>query len=140
MVDQLKQKLVHVARIQAQNQGIIYLFLRQIEPYRYIWFREEQPGKEIETSIWGGTAEDAILAANQAWKIDDIRTVHCGFRYTLPERDEVGTNALFHQMISSYSSMNGVYFDDELGANCTVQFASNEARDIWKRLRQTSCL
>ena len=133
-----KIKLIHVACILVQNQGRIYLFLRQIEPYRYIWFREDQAGTETETAIWGGTTEDAILAAYKAWNSNEIRTLNCGFRYTLPERDEVGTNALFHQMISSYSSGTGVYFDEELGSNCIVQNASIEARKFWKRLQETS--
>jgi hypothetical protein len=130
-----KIKLIHVACIKVQNQGSVYLFLRQIEPYRYIWFREDILGVETETPIWGGTSEDALLSARQAWKSNEIRTLHCGFRYILPERDEVGTNALFHHMVSSYSSPNGIYFDEELGANCIVQNASIEARQFWKRLQ-----
>lgn len=134
-MDQIKPKLIHIARIQLQKQGTVYLFLRQIEPYRYIWFREDQPGIETETIVWGGTIPEALLAGYQAWKLDDIRTLRCGFRYTLPERDEVGINALFYQMAASYSSMSGVYFDEELGSNCIVQFASVEARDLWRRLQ-----
>jgi hypothetical protein len=133
-----KPKLIHVARIHLQGKGRIYLFLRQIEPYRYIWFREEQAGTEAETPVWGGTAEEALIAAYKAWNHDYIHPLHCGFRYTLPERDEVGTNALFHQMVASYSSMSGIYFDEELGSNCIVQFASVEARNLWKRLQQTA--
>lgn len=127
-------KLIHVARIHIQNQGYLYLFLRQLDPYRYIWFRENSPGLESETSIWGGTVEEALLAAYKAWSLDQIQSLPCGFRYTLPERDEVGTNALFHQMVASYTSMTGVYFDNELSSNCIVHFAPSEARDLWKRL------
>lgn len=127
-------KIIHIACIYLHQQGRLYLFLRQMDPYRYLWFREEQPGVEVDTTVWGGTAEEALLAAYQAWSYNEIRTIHCGFRYTLPERDEVGTNALFHQMVSSYSSSSGVYFDEEVGSNCIVQFASTEAREIWKRL------
>lgn len=130
-----KPKLIHVARIQAQNKGKLYLFLRQIEAYHYVWFCEEKPGTEIETSIWGGTTDEALHAGYRAWQIDHIFPLNCGFRYTLPERDEVGTNALFHQMAASYSSSSGVYFDEELSSNCIVQFASIEARDLWKRLQ-----
>lgn len=133
-------KLIHIARIQLQDRGLTYLFLRQVEPYRYLWFQDDQSGKEVETTIWGGTTEDALLAAYRTWRDAEIRPIHCGFRYTLPERDEVGINALFHQMVASYSSMNGIYFDEELGSNCIVQFASNEARDLWKRLQQTAQL
>ena len=137
-MNQFKPKLIHVACIQVQNQGKKYLLLRQIEPFRYIWFLEDQPGVETETAIWGGTWEEALLAAYKTWWTDYFKTLNCGFRYTLPERDEVGTNALFHQMVSSYSSSSGVYFDEELGSNCIVQFASIEARNFWTRLQQTS--
>jgi len=63
--------------------------------------------------------------------------VNCGFRYTLPERDEHGYNALFHQMAASYATSNGVYFDEESGNNCFVNFASEEAKNLLKVL-QTS--
>jgi hypothetical protein len=127
-------KLIHVASIQLQNQGRLYLLLRQLAPHRYVWFREDKPEVETETPIWGGTPEEALLAARHAWNLEEFRPLHCGFRYTLPERDEVGTNALFHQMVASYASMNGVYFDEELSANCIVQNASIEARALGKRL------
>ena len=130
-----KSKLIHIARIYLQKRGNIYLFLRQIEPYHYLWLREEQPGIEVEMDVWGGTVGEALIAAYQAWKSDYIYPLNCGFRYTLPERDEVGTNALFHHMAASYSSMSGVYFDEELGTNCIVQFASIEARNLLKRLQ-----
>lgn len=131
-----KGPLIHVAEIQEQNKGKRYLFLRQLDPYRYVWFKEESPGNEIETVIWGANTEEAIYAARKAWKNELFRTLNCGFRYTLPERDEHGSNALFYQMAASYSSMNGVYFEDELGSNCIVHNASMEARDLWKRLQQ----
>jgi len=125
-----KPKLIHVACIYVQGKGKQYLFLRQIEPYHYIWFHEVSAKTENETTVWSATVEEAIISAYQVWKHQEIRTLHCGFRYTLPERDEVGTNALFHQMAASYASMNGIYFDEDLGSNCIVQFASIEARDL----------
>lgn len=127
-------KLIHVGTLQLQNHGITYLFLRQLEPYRFVWFQENPTGAETETDSWGGSAEEAILDARKLWKANHFRLLECGFRYTLPERDEIGMNALFHQMASSYSSMNGIYFDEDLGSNCIVQNASLEARDLWKRL------
>ena len=126
--------VIHAAKIWQQNVGCVYLFLRQIEPFRYIWFQEIEPGVEAETPVWGGTTEEAILAARIAWKFDDFSSIRCGFRYTLPERDEVGSSALFHQMVASYTSSSGVYFDEELGSNCIVHFASSEAKSLWKRL------
>lgn len=133
-------KLIHVACIRLPQQGLKYLLLRQINPLHYTWFLEEAPGQEKETPTWGVTTEEALLAARKTWSQQEFRTLNCGFRYTLPERDEVGTNALFHQMVASYASMTGVYFDEELGCNCFVQNASLEARNFAKRLQQTAQL
>lgn len=126
-------KLIHVAKIQHPEERL--LLLRRTDLYRFVWYREDRPGIEIETAIWGGTTEEAIRQAYKQWRFDRLQTIHCGFRYTLPERDEVGSNALFYQMVSSYSSMTGVYFDEELNLNCIVQNAPSESRALWKRLQ-----
>lgn len=126
-------KLIHIGRIEGTTPMPKYIFLRQMTPYHYAWFMWDNPN-ETETPVWGPTAEEAIRLAYKHWKIDNFRTVNCGFRYTLPERDEHGSNALFYQMIASYSSMNGIYFDEELGSNCIVHNASMEARKLWKIL------
>lgn len=131
-----KEKIIHVAQIHTQNQGRQYLLLIQKEPYHYIWFSLDSHKIKHETTVWGATPEDAILAAYKAWEYEQFQTLRCGFRFTLPERDEVGTNALFHQMVSSYDSSSGIYFDDEVGCNCIVQNASNEARSFWKYLKE----
>ena len=135
MNQQTKSKLIHIATIRLKHEGVVYLFLRQLEPYLYRWYKEEPSGEAVETPIWGGTSEEAILAGREAWKIDLFQPINCGFRYTLPERDEIGTNALFCQMAASYSSMNGVYFDEELGSNCIVQNAPIETRNLMKRFQ-----
>jgi hypothetical protein len=139
-MEPFKPRLIHVAHIQVQNRGTCYLFLRQLDTYRYMWFKEETLKQEIETSIWGATAEEAFLLAHKTWKIDSFTPIHCGFRYTLPERDEHGINALFYQMAASYTSMTGVYFEAELGFNCIVQNASLEARDLHKKLQLADSL
>lgn len=127
-------KIIHVAFIFPEKQKKETLFLRQTEDYRYIWCIRNVSGDWIETSVWAGTAAEAILAGRKFWKIKNFRVLNCGFRYTLPERDEIGTNALFYQMVSSYQSINGVYFDEDLGSNCIVQNASLEARSLAKNL------
>ena len=78
---------------------------------------------------------EAIYAAEKKWKADFFALLHCGFRYTLPIRDETGTNAHFHQMAKSYSSSNGRYFDEEVGHMCFVDFASDEALEFWRKIR-----
>lgn len=128
--------LIHAGKIFAKGGVYKYLFLRKIDPHSFTWFIEEHDGSENETPVSGPNIEEAIRLANRQWKDDYFTSLGCGFRYTLPERDEHGINALFHQMVSSYNSPNGIYFDEELGNNCFVNFASNEARNVWKRLAE----
>lgn len=127
-------KIIHVGCFQSPGKGKSYLFLRQISPVAFVWYKENSHAEEEETAVKGDSPAKALKEARRQWKSQGFRTVNCGFRYTLPERDEHGINALLHQMIASYSSMNGVYFDDEAGNNCFVQNASQEALSLWKRL------
>lgn len=134
-IEKPSHKLIHVARIQTPECR--YLFLRRIDRDRLVWFEDIGITEEKETSVSGNTVGDALWNARRFWKEFGFRTVNCGFRYTLPERDEHGDNALFHQMIASYSSFNGVYFDEDLGHNCFINFASLEALALWKRVLKT---
>jgi hypothetical protein len=138
-----KTPIIHIARIQPDG-NVHYLLLRKLDAHTFTWFKlegerkeeKEEKEKETNTSVSGSTVPEAIQLAYKHWKGDSFRPVNCGFRYTLPERDEHGCDALFHQMVASYSSMNGVYFDDDLGHNCIVNFASSEGRDLWKKLKE----
>jgi hypothetical protein len=132
-------KLIHAARIFADGQHS-YLFLRKLESNRFTWFEEKSNKEEAQTDITAQNIEEALRLAWRQWKSNYFTPVICGFRYTLPERDEHGLNALFHQMAASYASMNGVYYDEELGNNCFVQNASNEALDLWQRLKKQNRL
>lgn len=127
--------LIHVARIYKEGRWR-YLFLRKKENEHFIWHEEQENNKEeIETPISAHTAEEAIRLASRHWKNHSLKTLHCGFRYTLPERDEHGINAFFHQMAHSYHSHNGVYYDEELGNLCFVQNVSDEVLALWRRLK-----
>ena len=88
-----------------------------------------------EAGCSGTSLEEAIAAAKRHFANDFFSLLHCGFRYTLPIRDETGINANFRQMVLSYSSPNGRYFDDEVGHLCFVDFASQEALNLWKKIR-----
>lgn len=135
MEKQKSPKLIHVARLLSKGE-VKYLFLRKIDPQTLVW-HEQTDGNNAEkpTEIIASNVEDAMRLANRQWSEDHFRPVNCGFRYTLPERDEHGINALFWQMASSYGSSNGVYFDDDLGSNCFVNFASQEALELLKKLK-----
>lgn len=127
-------KIVHAARFFSKEGQWRYLFLRKMEQNHFIW-HEEHNNAEAATTVSGPNIEEAIRLAVRHWKHHSFTLVNCGFRYTLPERDEHGINAYFMQMVASYSSMNGVYYDEELGNNCFVQNASQESYDLWKRLK-----
>jgi hypothetical protein len=130
--------LIHIGKFFLQEGMTKPLFLRKMSPQLFHWFEVESDGFEKETPISASTIEEAIRLARKQWRYDSFSTLHCGFRYMLPERDEHGINALFFQMAASYSSPTGVYFDDVLGNNCFVQNASAEARTLWKKLADQS--
>jgi hypothetical protein len=131
----MTKTLIHAAEAFLPYLGKRRLFLRQTEPRRYRWFLNEGANEE-ETTVEADTIEEALRLGRREWKKHGFRTVNCGFRYSLPERDEHGMNALFHQMKASYSTANGIYFDDEMGNNCFVNFASDEALNLWKQLQK----
>ncbi len=128
-------KLIHVAQYFKDRAGWVMLFLRRTPDQGYTWFEEVEERQEQPTSVTSASAEEALRLAHRQWKNHSFRTIRCGYRFTLPERDEIGSNALFHQMIASYSIMNGIYFDEELGHQCIVKEISQEAHDLWKRLQ-----
>lgn len=127
-------KLIHIAYMHGPK-GRNALFLRKIDDRHFAWFSEHDENTEEEMPVRAINVEEALRQAWRFWKEQSFRLLNCGFRYTLPERDEHGVSALFHQMAASYSSMNGIYYDEQLGNNCYVQNASLEALKIWKRLK-----
>jgi hypothetical protein len=127
--------VMHISRIQTDGGNVGYLFLRKLSDREFQWFKEID-NSEHPTSIEADNIPEALRLAHRQWKNHGYRTVKCGSRFTLPERDEIGVYALFFQMVASYSSMNGVYFDVDLGFNCIVNNASLEAKGLWERLRK----
>lgn len=115
--------MIHLARIYPKGR------------LKYIALRKE--GKEF---VWEGSTccgkshSEAIAAGRRHFKEVFFKLVSCGFRYSLPIRDETGTNALFSQMVKSYASPRGVYFDEDVGHPCLVKFASEEALSYWKKI------
>ena len=137
--DNLKpKKLIHVARTYIHGKWQ-YLFLRENEERHFVW-HEEHENEEKETSISAESIEEAMRLAAREWKNHSFSSLLCGFRYTLPERDEHGINAFFYQMAASYSSSNGVYYDETLGNNCFVQNASEQALGLWRKLKNENRL
>ena len=132
---QAKPTLIHVAKYFKDRTGWTLLLLRRTPDQGYTWFEEGATKQEQVTSITSASAEEALRLAHRHWKNHSFRTIRCGYRFTLPERDEIGSNALFHQMVASYSMMNGIYFDEELGHQCIIKEISQEAHDLWKTLQ-----
>ena len=132
-------QLIHVGKYFSHPPSFTYLFLRKKDERTFIW-SEETDNVEKETSVIGSSIEEAILLANKYWKNKAFFTLNCGFRYTLPERDEHGINAYFYQMIASSSSINGVYYDETLGNNCFVQNSSDEAYRLGQYLKNQNRL
>lgn len=119
-----KTEILHVGK-----KGSDHVILKKTAPETFQWFEGEKP-----TEIKGITPEEACRLARQEWKYHNFRFLDCGKRFTLPERDEIGTNALFCQMVASYSTPNNIYYDEELGHSCVVREASEEALDFWRKL------
>ena len=128
----MNNDLIHIARHQA-GRDLIYLYLKKTGSETYQWFEGD-----TATEVKGITPEEAMRLAKRHWKSDSFHFVNCGFRYTLPERDEHGGNALFHQMVASYGAFNGIYYDEELGHSCVVKNASDEAKHLRSLLIQQS--
>lgn len=116
-------KILHVAKIYPKGLPS-YLFLKE-EEGRFLW---------EGTTCGGQSLEEALKEGSRMWKQDYFTLLHCGFRYSLPIRDEVGVNALFWQMAKSYATFNGIYFDEDVGHMCLVKFASQEALKVWKKI------
>lgn len=121
----IAEDVVHIAKVNLPREGWVYLYLKHIDE-SYVWFLPSGERTEVSAS----TVSEAMRLARRAWNLQSFDTVHCGYRFTLPERDEIGNNALFKHLRASYNSFNGQYADDELGHTCIVREASQEALNL----------
>lgn len=126
--------IIHAGKYLLPTKNWKILLLKKISPERYLWFRFIENQEDEEMGIEASSIPEALQHAHTQWKHLSFRLIHCGFLYTLPERDEHGINALFHQMATSYLSPNGVFFEEDLGHMCHVQNASKEALNLLKNL------
>lgn len=122
---------IHVACI---KRGIkqSYLFLQKSGD-EFVWFEENTPTKHKAS-----TREEAIRMIWQLRKTPGLsfRLLNCGRLYTLPERDEHGTPALFNQMSASFATPTGTYFDENLNQSCIVEHPSDEALRLLRKLKR----
>lgn len=129
-------RLIHAARIQPLGHRVSYLLLRESSPGTYTWYIENGDGNETDTGVEASNIPECLHLAFRKWRDENFRPLHCGFRYDMEPRDEHGVNALFCEMVESYSVVNvdGQFFDEFSGHRCYVDFASDEALDLWHRL------
>lgn len=68
----------------------------------------------------------------------DFRTVHCGTLYLHRKgfRDEIGTPALFWQLLLSFETSNGLFTDPQFGCPARVDSPSYEALELLKNLKK----
>lgn len=132
-------RLIHVAKITLPKKKSPLLFLREKNEKEYRWF-EHIEGQEQETDVFATNVQESIRLAARKWKLAHFQTLNCGIRFELPQRDEHGCSALFHQMVASYSNSSGTYFDEELGHMCRIDQASDEALLLWKTLQHTEVI
>ena len=131
--------LIHVARVKIGGGKSAVLFLRKTDPLNYTWYIEKE-GKEESTGIESTHPEEAIRLARRQWALDEFQPLKCGYCFTLPERDEHGTPALFYQMIKSLNTLTGAYFDEDLGFSCHVQQIPVDSRRLYKKLKELNRL
>lgn len=116
------ESLVHVA-----NVGSETLFLRKSAEGQFQWMNQENPVS--------GEFDSLEKALEYAWRQEGFTPMACGYKFTLPERDEHGTPALFEEMAKSLNSMTGIYFDEREGHNCIVNQIPSNTRRFFEHLK-----
>lgn len=133
MIDWKISTLIHIGYLQNGRERQ-YLFLRKTDAGQYVWEYAKTENNTPAPVVIADSAEEALRLAYSHWRV--WHSLPCGFRFTLPERDEVGTPALFHQMVRSYRTGNGVYLDEELGGSCIVHDAPSHTLALWRSLEK----
>jgi hypothetical protein len=135
-------KLIHIGKIHGHNEHIEYLYLRKSGPSSFEWYADGWE-KEEATGIKSTTLSEAFARASDEWRDSAFSLIHCGYRYDLQERDDIGVEALFYQMVESYHSSGlidamwcGKYNDVEAGHECFVDKASEEALELMRKLER----
>lgn len=128
-----QETVVHAASIRPRGPEKTYLLLRSRSDGTFRW-SIFTPQHEEDTGVTAPSIAEAMQLAFAKWHDQGFRPLHCGMRFTLPERDEIGRNALFHEMVASYRTPTGNYMDTKISRPCIVNKASQEALDLWKTL------
>ena len=111
-------KIIHKALVNNK-----WIDLVEIEPGQYGWF-------DGDLSL-GLKASTIPLAFSMARKnFSSFKPISAGYKYTLPERDEHGKEALYYEAVKSLESPNGVFFDEFAGHNAVVHLIPQKTIDL----------
>ena len=130
-------RLMHIGVIRDVG-GSHLLFLREVDR-KYHWFLEKR-GEEEKTALGADKMEEAIQLAYREWGRLEFRFLGCGYRFTLPERDEHGDPASFYQMVKALQSSSYTYMDEDLGHLCVIKQIPSFARELYHRLSESKQL
>lgn len=114
-------KIIHAAKL---GDGSL-ITLNEIEPGLYGWFIQK-----TSLNLEAKSIEEAFRLARKSLKFRGFEPINCGYKFTLPERDEHGKEALYIDMVRSLASPNGVFFDETLGHNVVVHQIPLNSRDL----------
>ncbi len=111
-------KIIHKARVNNK-----WIDLVEIEPAKYGWYEGDR-----SLDLNAGSIPLAFSIARKAFP--DFLPIAAGYKYTLPERDEHGKEALYCEAVKSLESPNGVFFDEKAGHNVVVHLIPQKTIDL----------
>lgn len=140
----MKDQIIHLGKIWGKELKQFFLkakwypavLLKNPEKEQFCWFVLD--GQELHNlSCCAESIGKACANARRDLALYQFKTINCGHIYDLMQRDEIGTPALFSQMIKSQASSNGKYFDTQRDQNVIIENISDEALEFLYNLNQT---
>ena len=116
-------KIIHKALVNNK-----WIDLVEIEPGKYGWYEGEH-----SLDLNAASIPLAFVIARKAYP--DFNPIAAGYKYTLPERDEHGKEALYCEAVKSLESSNGVFFDEKAGHNVVVHLIPQKTIDLIRGLK-----
>lgn len=111
-------KIIHKARVNNK-----WIDLVEIEPAKFGWYDGDRSLDLNATSI-------PLAFAKARKTFSNFLPIAAGYKYTLPERDEHGKEALYCEAVKSLESSNGVFFDEKAGHNVVVHLIPQKTIDL----------
>lgn len=114
-------KIIHIAKLDRDK----IITLQELTPGLFDWFDQDKSLNLSSSSI-----EEAFKKGRKELKARGFSPIHCGYKFTLPERDEHGKEALYIDMMKSLASPNGIFFDETMGHNAVVHQIPSYVRNL----------